>query len=68
MIARALPGVPMIFTRVPPPGLPVKSQYLYFQLDAGSELWEGIKGAKNLAIYAPAELPGLTLELLALRE
>jgi type VI secretion system protein ImpJ len=68
VIARALPGVPLIFTRVPPPGLPVKSQYLYFQLDAGSELWEGIKGAKNLAIYAPAELPGLTLELLALRE
>jgi predicted component of type VI protein secretion system len=54
--------------RVPPAALPVKGQFVYFQLDPSNELWEGIKGAKNLAFYLPPEYPGLTLELLGLRE
>jgi type VI secretion system protein ImpJ len=68
LIANALRGVPMNFTRVPPASLPVKSNFLYFQLDPNCEVWEGVKGAKNLAIYAPPDYPGMTLELLGLRE
>ena len=64
----ALRGVPASFVRVPPPTLPVKSQFLYYQLDSNHELWDGIKGAKNIAIFVPPEYPGLTLELLGLRE
>ena len=68
LIAMALRGVPAAFVRVPPPTLPVKSQFLYFQLDSNHELWEGIKGAKNIAVFVPPEYPGLTLEMIGLRE
>lgn len=68
LIAMALRGIPAGFVRVPPPTLPVKSQYLYFQLDSNHELWDGVKGAKNVAFFVPPEYPGLTLELLGLRE
>jgi len=67
LIAFGLRGVPLQFTRVPPAGLPVNSNFLYFQLDSGSELWEGVKGARNLAIFAPPDYPGMSLELLGLR-
>ena len=68
LIAQALRGVPLNFSRVTPAALPVKSNFLYFQLDSNSEAWEGVKGAKNLAIFAPTDYPGMTLELLGLRE
>ncbi len=68
LIANALRGVAVNFSRVPPAALPVKSTFLYFELDSRSEAWAGIKGAKNLAIFAPPEFPGLSLELLGLRE
>lgn len=68
LIANALRGVPVAFTRVPPAALPVKSNFVYFQLDPNCDVWDGIKGAKNLAIFAPPDYPGLTLELLGLRE
>ena len=68
LIAMALRGIPAGFVRVPPPTLPVKSNFLYFQLDSNHELWDGVKGAKNIAFFVPPEYPGLTLELLGLRE
>jgi type VI secretion system protein ImpJ len=68
LIAMAIRGVPAVFERVPPATLPVKSQFLYFKLDSNHELWEGVKGAKNIALFVPPEYPGLTLELLGLRE
>lgn len=67
LVANALRGVPVAFTRVPPAALPVKSDFLYFQLDSNSEAWESIRGAKNLAIFAPPDFPGISLELLGLR-
>jgi type VI secretion system protein ImpJ len=68
LIANALRGVPVSYARVPPAALPVKSSYLYFQLDSASEAWESVKGAKNVAIFAPPDYPGMTLELLGLRD
>ncbi len=68
LIANALRGVPVTFIRVPPAALPVKGSFLYFQLDSNSDAWQTIKGAKNIAIFAPPEFPGITLELLGLRE
>jgi type VI secretion system protein ImpJ len=68
LIANALRGVPLNYSRVPPAALPVRQQYVYFQLDPNCEAWDAVKGAKNLAIFAPPDVPGLTLELVGLRE
>lgn len=68
LIAMALQGVRVRHERVPPAALPVKSQFVYFQIDPNHELWEGVKGAKNIAFFVPPEYPGLSLDLLGLRE
>ena len=68
LIANALRGVPIRFNRVPPAALPAKSSYLYFELDSGADAWNGVKGSQNIAIFAPPDVPGITLELLGVRE
>jgi predicted component of type VI protein secretion system len=46
----------------------VQSGYVYFQLEKIGDAWDGIAGSRNLAIYVPAEFPGILLELVAVRE
>lgn len=67
LIANALPGVPLIYQRVPPPSLPVKGSFLYFQLDPKGDAWETVRTARSVAIYVPPDIPGIQLELLGLR-
>ena len=64
LLTTALPGVKLRFLSVPPAGLRFVSDRLYFQLETTGDLWEGVQGAKNIAIFMPPDLPGLSLELL----
>jgi type VI secretion system protein ImpJ len=64
LLTTALPGVKLRFLSVPPAGLRFVSDRLYFQLETTGDLWDGIQGARNIAIYMPSDLPGLSLELL----
>jgi type VI secretion system protein ImpJ len=68
LIANALRGVPLAFVRVPPPALPVRSSFVYFQVEPRGDAWDTVKGAKNLAIFVPPDLPNVSLELLGLYE
>ncbi len=68
IIELALPGVRPVFTQDPPVAIPRKPNFFYFKLDASGDAWDSIKGAKNVAIYAPADMPGLSFELVGLRE
>jgi type VI secretion system protein ImpJ len=68
LIANALRGVPLVYQRVPPPSLPVKGSYLYFQLDPKGDAWETVKAARTIAVYVPPDVPGVHLELLGLRD
>jgi len=68
LIANALRGVPLIYQRVPPASLPVKSSYLYFQLDPNGDAWETVRAAKNVAIYVPPDVPNVSLEMLGLKD
>lgn len=68
LIAQALRGVPLLFQRQPPAALPLRAATLYFQLEPKGDVWETVKGAKNVAIFAPPDIPGVTLELLGLRD
>jgi len=68
IVAQALRGVPIEFVQVPPALLPRKATYFYFKLDPSCDAWEGVRKARNIAIYAPTDLPGLSLELVGLRD
>lgn len=52
----------------PPGQLPVKGGYEYFRLEPGGAQWAQVQQDGSLAIYRPAELGDLQLEMLALRE
>jgi type VI secretion system protein ImpJ len=68
LIANALRGVVVNYVRNTPTTLPTKNNYLYFQLDTGSDAFEAtVRAAKNIAIFLPPDYPGLTIELLGLR-
>jgi len=67
LIANALRGVVVNYTRVTPSALPIKANYLYYQLDTQGDAFETVRGAKNIAIFLPPDYPGMTIELLGLR-
>ena len=66
LIRLALPGLSLRYAPVPPDTLPVKLEYLYFQLDRSGTAWDAIRAARNLAVYTPSDFPGAQLELVAL--
>jgi type VI secretion system protein ImpJ len=68
IIELALPGVIPVFTQDPPVAIPRKPNFFYFKLSPSGDAWDSIKGSKNVAIYAPADMPGLSFELVGLRE
>jgi type VI secretion system protein ImpJ len=67
LIANALRGVVVSYTRTTPTTLPTKNNYVYYQLDTEGGPFETVKAAKNIAIFLPPDYPGLTIELLGLR-
>jgi type VI secretion system protein ImpJ len=68
LVQHALKGMGLRLAQTLPPAVPVQSGYVYFQLEKIGDAWDGIAGSRNLAIYVPAEFPGILLELVAVRE
>jgi len=66
IVRRAMPGLKLMPVASPPTEIPVKLKYKYFSLDASGAVYEGIQRARNLGVYAPAEFPGVQLELIIL--
>jgi type VI secretion system protein ImpJ len=66
LIKQALPGVELTHVTQPPPAIPVKLDYQYFELSRQGPDWDGIALARNVAVYAPADLPDVELELVIL--
>ena len=51
LIRRALPGMPLERTTILPPGLPRRSDSLYFKLDRGGPEWAEIQKQQNICLY-----------------
>jgi type VI secretion system protein ImpJ len=66
LIRRALPGMAVRHAPAPPSILPAKLGWTYFLLDRSGEDWEAVRRARNLAVYAPSELPGVEMDLVVL--
>ena len=66
LIKRALPGLSLTHAPNPPSALPVRLDYQYFALETAGADWDAIRMARNLAVYAPSDLPNPRLELIIL--
>jgi type VI secretion system protein ImpJ len=67
VIGSALPGVGLSHQSPPPAPIPARIGFQYFNLDTRNPYWDGIKGAKVLAVYVPDEIPDERLEMYAVK-
>jgi type VI secretion system protein ImpJ len=62
-----LPGVALRAMAVAPRQIPYHAGSAYFELDRASELWRGMQSSGVIALHQAGDLPGLNLELWAIR-
>jgi type VI secretion system protein ImpJ len=62
-----LSGVGVQPMAVAPRQIPYHAGCVYFELDRGSELWKALKTSGVIALHQAGELPGLVMELWAIR-
>jgi type VI secretion system protein ImpJ len=62
-----LPGVGLRSLPVVPRQIPYHAGLSYFELDRGGELWNDVEASGALALHVAGEIPGLQLELWAIR-
>lgn len=65
LVLSAMPGIKLIAAQQVPAAIPVRPGAYYFSLDARGALYERMLQSQSISIYAPAGVPDLKLELLA---
>jgi type VI secretion system protein ImpJ len=63
LIRQALAGLALTYVPTPPSSVPVKLSYHYFLIQKGGSEWDAVARARNIAVYVPAELGEMQLEL-----
>ncbi len=59
LLARALPGIPLEYHMVPPPGLPRRGRAFHFRISTDSPAWADVRKTKQITFYwdrAPEDL------------
>jgi type VI secretion system protein ImpJ len=67
LVSLALPGIALRNLPVAPRQLPFHAGHHYFEIERGGELWKQFERSGNLALHVSGDLPGLQLELWAIR-
>jgi type VI secretion system protein ImpJ len=62
-----LPGLPINGIPVAPRQIPVHAGFVYFELDQTHEIWKLLANSGGIGLHVGGELPGLGLELWAIR-
>jgi type VI secretion system protein ImpJ len=66
IIYKAVSGIPLSHVESVPDAIPMQLNYKYFELDPVSSYWQGIRRARNIAVYVPAETPNPKMEIVVL--
>ncbi len=67
LVARALPGIPLEYIQVPPPGLPRKENTYYFRIARENPLWEHVERDKNIVLIWDESPEDLKAEIVVLK-
>jgi len=67
LLVKAVPGVPLTYSKNPPAGLPKRSGTHYFLLDTANPLWADVARNKSLAMFWDNPPEDLTVHLAVLR-
>ena len=63
----SLPGVPVSPLPVAPRQIPYHAGFVYFEMDETHELWNELKNSGGIALQVSGDVPGLAMELWAIR-
>jgi len=66
-ISAQMPGIGLTPLPVAPRQIPYHAGFNYFELSRGGEVWEKMTNSGGFAVHVGADLPGLTMELWAIR-
>jgi len=67
MARHALPGIRLRPLAVAPRQIPFHTGVVYFELDTADEQWQQLQTSGAIAMHISAEIPGLKMELWAIR-
>jgi len=67
LISRALHGIRLEQSQVPPPGLPRRPNSFYFKIDHTGSQWFDVQHAQNIALYWDTAPEDLAAEIIILR-
>src|ERR1700761_1574786 len=62
-----LPGVGVRAMAVAPRQIPYHAGFVYFEMDRAGDLWKALRGSGVIALHQAGEMPGLVMELWAIR-
>ncbi len=65
LIKRALPGLPLSHTPVPPPAIAARVATEYFLVNKSGPFWDHIASTKHVGIYIPGDIPKPEIQLFA---
>lgn len=68
LVLAAMPGIVLNYTPQVPAAIPVKPGTAYFALQSSGPLYDAMLQGQSIAIYAPAGIPDLKLDLVAVTQ
>jgi type VI secretion system protein ImpJ len=68
LVKRALSGLALTHTPVPPPAIPARLETQYFGITRSGPFWDHIVQTRRVGVYVPGELPDPEVELLVVLE
>ena len=67
LISRALHGIKLEQSMIPPPGLPRRPNVFYFKIDNNSPQWPDVQQSKNISLHWDAAPEDTRVEIIILR-
>lgn len=67
LVSRGLPGVPIQAIAIAPRQIPYHANFSYFAIDTHHQQWQLLKKSGGLALHVGTPIPGLKLELWAIK-
>ena len=68
LIGRALPGISLEYSLIPPPGLPTRPNSFYFKLDHSHPQWIEIQKSQSICLYWSKAPKDTKAEIIVLRK
>jgi type VI secretion system protein ImpJ len=65
LVKRALPGLPLAHSPVPPAAIAARVEMQYFLVSKSGPFWDHVMSTKHVGIYVPGDIPKPEIQLLA---